>query len=402
MDEINSIEIYRKKQKKEKRKRRIIVILVILILVCIFIGAGSVIKSMNESNALPVYDESEINNGFPITMPTSAGYTMNLMDGDISLLTDTTLYVYNSAGSRIFSYSHIDKNPMMQTAGKRTLVYDSGGKKFAVATRKKVVFEKELTDDITFAQIGADGKSAVITESDRYSAVLRIFSRSGEEIFTWSSTEKILSFDFTYDNNGCFVSTASTDKGKIVSVIYKFSFKNAESADWSYTSGGTLAIRLKSHSNGSVTVTGDNSVFVVKDGNLENEYKFTLPISAYSASEDVVSVLLSDSENRKSILLAFNISGKLLGEASIDADSADIFADKSDIYVLEEKKIEKYNSSLASVSQYTLDSEYNKLKIYKDHFYLLSDTIIGKVGMKADNQSDSSSSSEQSSDISSQ
>ena len=113
MNEINSIEIYRKKQKKEKRKRRIIVILVILILVCIFIGAGSVIKSMNESNALPVYDESEINNGFPITMPTSAGYTMNLMDGDISLLTDTTLYVYNSAGSRIFSYSHIYKNPMM-------------------------------------------------------------------------------------------------------------------------------------------------------------------------------------------------------------------------------------------------------------------------------------------------
>lgn len=388
MNEINSIEKYRQKKNKEKRKKRIIIIIVVLILICLIISAGGIIKSMRDGSELPIYDASEQNNGFPITMPTSAGYKMQLMDGDISVLTDTTLYIYNSKGDRIFSHSHIYKKPMMQSSGKRTLAYDSGGKKFSVFTRKKEVYAKELSDNITFAQLSDDGKAVVVTESSRYSAVLHIYDRNGEEIFSWSSTEKIISVDFTYDNNGCFVSTGSTEGGEIVSVIYKFSFKNSEAAEWSYVDKGNFAMRLKSHSNGSVTVTGDNSVYVLKDGAVENEYSFDLPIAGYSASEDIVAVILDDSENRKSILLGFNIGGKLLGEASIEDTVSDIAAIGSEIYVLEEKKIEKYDSAVALSDVYTLDSEYNKLQTDGKNFYLLSDTIIGKSPVKADKPED--------------
>lgn len=379
MDDNNSIQKYRAKIKKEKTKRRVIITLVILILISIILLVFQIFKTMTERNAVPIYDKAELSTGFPITMPTSASYSMKTMGNNIVLLTDTTLYVYNTSGERIFAYSHIYNSPVIDSNETRTLVYDSNGASFAVCTKKKELFSKTLEDDIIFGAIADNGNIAIVTDSDRYASVMKIYDKTGDEIYSWSSTEKIIALDFAPNSKSCTASISSSDNGQIYSKVYCFKFDNAKSEEWSARIDGTLVMELKAHSDGNATAVGDNKLCIVGKNGIKSQYDYNLSVAGYSATDDIVSLLLNDSENRQNTLLIFNETGKVLGQTQVTDDTDAIIASNTDVYLLEEKNILMYNSTAQQIKTANLNSEFKDIDIVGKYFYMLSDTIIDRI-----------------------
>lgn len=380
MEELNSIEKYRKQEKQAKIKRRVTLLTIILALAILLISVDIIFKKMSENNKLPTYDAAELSKGFPITMPTSATYRMTLMGSDISLLTDTGLYIYDDGGNRILNFSHAYNSAVSQTNSTRTLVYDAGGNQFLCATRKAVLFQNEISEKITFGQIADNNNVAIIVDSDRYASVLYIYDNNGKQIYSVSTTDKITACRFLPDGSGCVISTVSANNGIAASRLTCYKFKNAKEPKWSKELNGSIVFNINTYSDTNVSAICDNAVYTFdKKGELASKIEYTNNISDITLSQTNVGILLDDSVNRQKKLIFINNSGETVLDITAPNAVFDITASGSDIYTFDGKTIAEYNNDGAVKRSLLLDSEYDYFTISSDDFYLLSDTVIGRA-----------------------
>ena len=381
LDELNSIEKYRKQQKQQKIKRRLIVTAIILGLILIIFSADRIFKSLSSDSQLPTYDAAELSKGFPITMPTSATYRLNLMGDEVSLLTDTGLFVYNSSGNRIFNFSHAYNSAVSETSNTRTLVYDSGSTGFICATRKNVVYNKTVTDKIMFGRIADNGNVAIITDSDRYASVLYVFDKSGKEFYSLSATEKIINFAFLPDNNGFMLATVSAEGGEVYSKLSCYKFSNKEKEEWSARFNGSVIFEINAYSQNNATVVADNAIYAVKKGEIANTFSYTNKISDIALSDSISAVLLDDSATRQKRLISVNKDGNLLYDVTFESRAFDVSLSGSTVYTFDGRNIEKFETDGTKSASVTLESEYDYFTVNSNNIYLLSDTVIGRISV---------------------
>ena len=378
---MNSIEKYRKQQKQAKIKRRVTVILIILALVLIIVSVNQVFKRMTADSQLPTYDAAELSKGFPITMPTSATYRLELMGDDISLLTDTGLYVYNDEGNRILSFSHAYNSPISETNSTRTLVYDAGGKQFLCATRKAVVFQNTLADKIMLGKISKSGKVAIVTDSDRYASVLYVYDTDGKEVYSVSVTEKIIDCEFAPDNNSFIISTVSAIDGEVYSMLSCYKFSNTKGEEWKTKLNGSVVMDINAFSGSNVTAVADNAIYTVKNGEVVNSQPYANVVSDIAVSENMTAVLLDDSGNRQKRLLSVNKNGNLICDTVFENNVFDICISGSSILAFNGKNVIKYNENGTETGSAYLNAEYKYFTSSSKNVYLLSDTVIGRTAI---------------------
>ena len=379
VEELNSIEKYRQQQKQEKNRKRIIFALIILTLILIVVSVNSIFKRMSEDSKLPTYDAAELSKGFPITMPTSATYRLRLMDDDISLLTDTGLYVYDNKGDRILSFSHAYNSPVSETNETRTLIYDMGGTQFLCATRKGPVYENTVTDKIVLGKISEKGYVAIVVDSDRYASVLHIYNKNGKEIYSVSMTDKVIALDFLKDSSGCVVSTVLANNGEPQSNLVCYKFKNTESEEWKVELPKSVALEINAFSDDNVTAVCDNAIYTVKKGKLNKSIEYTNQVSGFCASDTLTAILLDDSENRQKRILVTDKDGDAFCDTSVGSNVTGVCAFDNEIYAFDENSICQYDKNGTAIKCKNLDAEYEYFTSNKKYFYLLSDTVIGRV-----------------------
>lgn len=381
LEELNSIEKYRKQQKQAKIKRRLILAVIVLALVLIVFSVDRVFRNMSSGSQLPTYDAAELSKGFPITMPTSATYSLKLMGNEVSLLTDTGLFVYNDEGNRILSFSHAYNSAVSETNGTRTLIYDAGSYQFLSATGKNVIYNKTVTDKILFGKIAPNGSVAIITDSDRYASVLYIYDKSGKEIYSLSATEKIIACDFLPDSNGCIIATISAEGGEVYSKISCYKFSNKKGEEWSIRLNGSVAYEINAFSQNNATVIADNGIFTVKKGEASVNCEYSNKISDTALSDSVSSVLIDDSSSRQKRIITVNKDGNVLYDIYLESGAFDIALNGSTLYTFDGRNIAKITTDGAVSGTTTLDSEYKHFTVNSSNIYLLSDTIIGRMAL---------------------
>lgn len=381
LEELNSIEKYRKQQKQQKIKRRLFLAVIILALFLIVFSVDRVFRGMSSGSQLPTYDAAELSKGFPITMPTSATYRLNLMGNDVSLLTDTGLFVYNDSGDRILSFSHAYNSAVSETSGTRTLIYDAGSYQFLSATGKNVIYTNTVTDKILFGKIADNGSVAIITDSDRYASVLFVYDKSGKEFYSLSATEKIIACDFLPDSSGCVIATISAEGGEVYSKVSCYKFSNKENEEWSSKLNGSVVYEINAFSQNNVTIVADNGIFALKKGEVTCSAEYSNKISDIALSDSVSSVLLDDSSIRQKRLITVNKDGNILYDTTFESNAFDIALNGSTLYTFDGRNIEKFSTDGTVAGSISLESEYDYFTVNSSNIYLLSDTVIGRIAL---------------------
>lgn len=379
MNKINSIELYRKKRKRQQRIRRFVIFMVFLIIVSILLLTNRRFQEAVGIDINPIgkSDLVQTDAGFPIELPLSAKYNLEPMGEDIVLLTDTYVFAYSNKGRELTSSLHGYKVPVLRTNSRRYLVFDEGGSDLIVGSRSKEYFRKTYDDKIMLARLSSDDDVAVVTGSNRYESVMVIYDKRGEEIFKWSSDEqKIIEVEFTSDANGCIVSTIGASNGQISSKLHRFEFSE-DRERWSTELIGTMALSLNAHSDGRISVIGDDkSVIIDKTGQVVYEQEYRLPVKCYSSMGDMTIISLADSANRQTIIRRFSADdGKnseiILGDTVKSAQVKD-----KTIFVLDEKAIIVYNANMEKVSSRDLEYDYSQLLVIDNAYYLIG---AGKI-----------------------
>ncbi|MGN0606588.1 MAG: DUF5711 family protein [Oscillospiraceae bacterium] len=167
---------------------------------------------------------------FPILLSDSSDYQVGIMEKNLVILSDTDFSIYSPSGELIESRSHDYSNVILKYENGRSLIYESGGKKFRVETNKKTEFEKNIDDSIIFARISNEGYVALVSTSDAYACMLTIYDPKGNAIYFRGSVSRIIEVCFNNDSTGCRVSIMDANSGRLVSTVYGFSFRDTDSS----------------------------------------------------------------------------------------------------------------------------------------------------------------------------
>ncbi len=384
MDDVNSIERYRKRRKRNRNRKRFFTLLVLIaIAMVLYFTSDMWMNLFNRVEERITEIDGSTTQGFPISLRSSAGYDMQPMGSSIAVLTDTYILSYSNTGKREISQQHTYSNPYMQVSNRRILLYDKGAYNFLVRSKSTEVYSKTLSEKIILARISGKDYVAVVTESTHYNAQMAIYNNRGDEIFTWYSDYKILDVEFTSDSKGAIVSTITSNEGEFLTKLYRFDF-SSEEVVWTTDIAGSMVFSLGLVENGNIIAAGDNAIIQVdSDGQISHQHSFTTDIARIAKSDATLTLELEDSNSRGiTILSAGKDTVSESNKHNIDGQVKDLYADSDSIYLLTSNMLYVYSIENEPLAELKLEQEYEQIITLDDYCYLLRDRNIVKISKK--------------------
>ena len=375
-EEKNDINKYREKNNRRKRTVRFVVFSIIVLALIVIIANWRTIFAPLEGIWLKRGE-----GGFPIMLPGSTQYHLGEMGDNFYLLTDTYLYTYTKDGEELAGVQHSFQNPESVSNSKRVMVYDKNGKSFRMYSRTGEVFGNTVDDVIVFGQIGNTERSAIVTTSTRYSNYLCVFNGEGKQIFRWASPEeKIMSVCFGQNDNSVYASVIGEQNGSLCGSIIRFDLSNSESEVWRMLIGERITYSLKEDNGGVCAVTNTGAILLdIQTGALSASNDFTRPISAIPDADGLRAVIFRDSATNKKTAITYDDALQPINSLTPNDEINACDINDGRLYLLVDRRLTSYDSSLKTISVYELEDAYSYVKVIGGYAYLLGYNTVQRL-----------------------
>lgn len=382
---MTDIRAARKKEKNKKRVKKLIIILIIAILgITAYLTRNLWVKKLEGIFDRPhqtiVNDGKTQSGNFPIARTSSAVNYLDLLDGNIVSADDAHIYLYAENGGLVNSFSHELEDPIIKVSGKRILAFDNGGNKFKVFSKKEQFYSKSIDDSILFAEIGPSGYVAVITRTEKYPACMTVYDENGSEIYRWSSGQRIMDISFNNSGDGCYVTTFSSEKGELCSVIHYVEFDTAEEQMTSVKLD-SLVIDTCENNNNGVWAVGDSKFYKLdEDGKIIMEYEYTDDLVSYSINKYSAAVAVNSVSRGKGTLALFDSEEEKaeIAETSGGAPKK-LFTSGRKVFLLGDRAVEAYDLNGNCLATADVTDEYTDFVFLNDSVYLMSYREMNKI-----------------------
>lgn len=127
--------------------------------------------------------------------------------GDLAIIGDGKLKLYNIAGHNILDESLETDNAMCDSEGKYLVMYYPGMKNVSIFNSFSKLYSIEYDYPVMYASAGENGSFAVVTRDESYRSAVYIYNGSFKTAYTWRSNEKYA------------VSAAISSNGKNVALL---------------------------------------------------------------------------------------------------------------------------------------------------------------------------------------
>ena len=127
--------------------------------------------------------------------------------GDLAVICDGKLKLYNIAGKNILDEKMGTENALCSSDGKYLITYYPGENSVSVFNSFSKLYTISYDYPVMYASAGKNGSFAVITRNKEYRSAVYIYNNSFKSVYTWLSNEKYA------------LSAAISPNGKNVAVI---------------------------------------------------------------------------------------------------------------------------------------------------------------------------------------
>ncbi len=389
---VTDISELRKKRKAKQTKNLIIKIFAVLlicgaVLVAVFTKdiwypyLNGVLTSIPET-VQPESSNAELAEGkFPIKVEGGLGYQLMSMDNSLAILDDSKFHVYSSDGRIMSEKQHSYANPVLCVSGGKALIYDEGGRDFSLESKYKTIYEKTADDVIYIAKLSSADYAAVVTKSDKFLAMLKVYNPSGEPIFTYYSYDsRIINVTFTDNSAGCIITAITAEGGQLLSKMIRFDFTDTD-PKWVSDSVPALALDVRFTSDGGIVMIGDTMCAGFDlNGKLISSYVYDYAIEDYDSRDEITAVLTRNSDLRRTVLIMISGSDCSLPVTTIVDDNAEkVYADGNEAYILSGDVIEIYTAQGIDSGKITLEDHYDDLCRNGKYIYLMGYDSINRI-----------------------
>ncbi|MGN0665101.1 MAG: DUF5711 family protein [Huintestinicola sp.] len=389
---VTDVSELRKKREQKRRKNMIIKVFIVLLIIGAVMVAvltkdmwysyfDSILTRIPASSGSDRGDTELAEGYFPLTIEGGSGYQIMRMDNCLALLDDSRFHVYNSDGKVVSEKQHSYANPILSVSQNKALIYDLGGQEFSLESKYKTVYSKSSDSVILFARLADNDNAAVVSKSEKFLAMLKIYDSSGECIFTYYSYDmRIINVTFTDSGKGCVLTALYAEGGQLKSRMIRFDFTDKE-PKWTSEPVDTLALDVQLTSNGNIIMIGDTkTALFTSEGVLTETYTYKSPLVDFDSTGDVTAIMTSNSEKRSSEVII--MAGENVGSPVVtgtDHSASKLLTVGNRVHVLNDNGLVTYDITGQQIAYADLEDDYDDICMIDKYMYLLGYDSVNRI-----------------------
>ena len=228
-----------------------------------------------------------------ISYPTDTSQSFSLYRQGLAVAGNTSVTIFTASGRQTVSQNVQYQNPVAVGTGKYLLVYELDGTSYSLYNSYTQIHTGKTESPIRCATMSDCGMYAIVTESEEYASVVRLYSRSFEPINQYRYNGYVT--DVAINAKGTYLSVLMTrmENGALVTGLNVYEPKK-DTVHAQYEIGNGLGVRCGFTDSDIVTVlSGDGVYSVSAGGKLISEYRFEgKNIKGFDLSDDGCAVVL--------------------------------------------------------------------------------------------------------------
>ena len=319
---------------------------------------------------------------FPLNISGGIDYQVGNLNGYLAILSDAYIYIYTEDGELYEERQHAYANAMLQTSGKKALIYESGGNKFRIDNKRKNLYTKKMEQNIIFARISENGNVAVITTSDTYICKLTVFDDSGEEIYSRNCVERVIDLTFNEDGTGCILATSDAADGEIISKIISVSF-DSKKDKWTSDALNTMCLKTYYDRNGILVLGDTKCAYYSNKGELLTSYDYPSSLIDWDYRDGKIAMLFENEIKRQNYFTTIDSEKREPNQNEFSNSSANcIRISGGQVLILSKEGIIKYDFNGGGEKNISSDSAYEKFILIDNYIFLLGYDRIDRIEYK--------------------
>ncbi len=378
-----------KVRRKRQRRRMVRNLLVLTVLAGLIWCATWAVERAGEMDLKTAYSDikAEIatGSGYPISLPGGKIVRMDAVDNVLMLLSDTNIYSYNASGRQMLNQQHGFVNQGLVTGEDRMLMYDRGGSKLSLYSKSSLLHTITTDYKIYTADLSQNGNYAVATTSREYVAHVKVYNKTGQDIFNWYSYQKpVVSVSLSNSKEEMMVGCVDVANGSYLSSVSKFQFSiNQELSKIEIPDELLISVDYIG-SNRILALTDKRAVLLSQDLKELASYDYqSKNLNRFAKSQDgfIVLILGDYAEDKQLTAVVLNDEFDRLGQFEVNYEITDTQIDQKYVYLISKNQLEIFNSEGTKLIEKQINGIQN-IHLAAGHLYYITSSELNSINLR--------------------
>ena len=201
--------------------------------------------------------------GWPANTGISEPLQIEPLAGGFVELGAEDVLVYSAYGSKILSMQPSYARPVLAVGGTHFVVYNRAGNELMVCSRTRSLYSQNFDSGILLCSMSNNNSLAVVTESGRYAAQVRVYDPSMRQLYSWEMTQSDgtpIALDFAPDSRKFAAGMLAARDGQLSCSVYFMSLDADTEGPVYAADAGSMLLRLDWQSEKRVMAVFDTYI----------------------------------------------------------------------------------------------------------------------------------------------
>lgn len=377
MSNVTDLQALKRKKIRKKAYHALLIITAALLLVY---GVSKLTNNPNFVGFSSILELFRTGEGYPLNAPGGKSKGMYENSGNLIVVNETNLYMYNANGSTTFDVPHQMINPKVVMKGSMVLNYDRGSKSYSAYNRSTPFVSTKSDDPIRCGDISADGQIVLATQKGTSQSVVTVYDKSHQWKIKREINESTVTAVAISDNgNRVAIATSYVENGILKS---KLTLMQGDKTTGERVLDGQLILTMQYRGDHVQVITDQEAFLCDSAAKLLGQYQFSQTLASYDIHNNGVVLVLGDyeQERRYTIVSLSADSQTVLGKNLIEESlQQKVKVLENTIVVLGSKDLVQYSVIDCSVLQKDAADSYYDMQPMGKWVYAMTSTQIVRV-----------------------
>lgn len=320
--------------------------------------------------------------GYPIDAPGGKIKGMYQNDSGIILLNETTLYIYNTSGSEVYSNLHRMGNPQVQTSGTMMLNYDRGSKTYAAYSRNNLFYNGSTDEAIRCGAISQNGCIAIATQTENAQTRVTVLDSRQREQYVWKNDNVVTALAMSDNGSAVAIASSYAQAGELKNVLTVL--KNGQEQN-RYELANQLILALEFDGSNVRCITDKNAFILGTEGKIIGQFDYKgQSLAAFSMYENGVALVFGEYEQDRKYTLASVADDfyTLNGTTTLNDSLQKVKAIGNTILVLGGSSFHEYSAYDCELLKEETNESYYDIQPMGNSIYAMTTTQIVRLPLE--------------------
>lgn len=320
--------------------------------------------------------------GYPIDAPGGKIKGMYQNDSGIILLNETTLYIYNTSGSEVYSNLHRMGNPQVQTSGTMMLNYDRGSKTYAAYSRNNLFYNGSTDEAIRCGAISQNGCIAITTQTENAQTRVTVLDSRQREQYVWKTDNVVTALAMSDNGSAVAIASSYAQAGELKNVLTVL--KNGQEQN-RYELANQLILALEFDGSNVRCITDKNAFILGTEGKIIGQFDYKgQSLAAFAMYENGVALVFGDYEQDRKYTLASVADDfyTLNGTTTLNDSLQKVKAIGNTILVLGGSSFHEYSAYDCELLKEETNESYYDIQPMGNSIYAMTTTQIVRLPLE--------------------